>query len=311
MGELKEGEKKGDTVAAKKDDGTVTVILKLDMHCEGCAKKVQRSVKHFDGVESVKADCANNKLTVIGHVDPIKIKERVEEKTKKRVELVSPPPKDGGGGEEKSHEKFEKKSDDKAVDQKKPKEPPVSTVVLKTRVHCDGCAHKIKKIISKYEGVQDVNVDLQKDVATVTGRMNMKELLPYLNTKLKRSVEIANMDKKDDGGAAEKKPTDGGGQGQEEKGSGEEKKEKGDGSGGEKKEDAKPTTSGGDGVGRSEESAPKIEVNKMEYYGYPYGYGGYSYDPRQGYGNGYVAEYWHEPAPQMFSDENPNACFIM
>jgi len=28
----------------------------------------------------------------------------------------------------------------------------VSTVVLKTRVHCEGCAHKMKKIVGKSQG---------------------------------------------------------------------------------------------------------------------------------------------------------------
>ncbi|GAB4856649.1 hypothetical protein Ancab_014561 [Ancistrocladus abbreviatus] len=321
------GEKKGDGAAAKKGDGAVTVVLKLDMHCEGCAKKVRRSVKNFDGVESVKADCASNKLTVIGKVDPVKIKERVEEKTKKKVELVSPQPKKdkeggGGGGDKKPDTKSEKKSDDnKKAEEKKPKEPSASTVVLKTRVHCEGCAQKMKKILGKCDGVQDVNVDLPKDQITVKGTMNMKELLPYLNTKLKRVVEIASAAKKDDAGAGDKKKEGGGGGGGEKKEGGGDKKGKEGGGGGDKKADGKPSTSGGGDGGKSKENPPKIEVNKMEYYGYPYSYNAYTYDPSQGFGNGQVVEYMHEPhyshephylhAPQMFSDENPNACSIM
>lgn len=45
-----EGEKKAaDGGGGKKDDGSTTVVLKLDLHCEGCAKKVKRSVGHFEG----------------------------------------------------------------------------------------------------------------------------------------------------------------------------------------------------------------------------------------------------------------------
>ncbi|GMH09832.1 hypothetical protein Nepgr_011673 [Nepenthes gracilis] len=316
MGEQKEGEKKGDAVAAKKDDGTVTVVLKLDLHCEGCAKKVRRSVKNFDGVESVKADRGNNTLTVIGNVDPVKIKERVEEKTKKKVELISPQPKkgkeDGGGNGDKKSDEKSKKSDDKKTEEKTPKEPPVKTVVLKTRVHCDGCALKIKRIVRKCEGVQDVNVDLQKDLVTVKGTMNMNEILPYLNTKMKRSVEIVPAAKKDDAGSGDKKPKEGGGEKKEKEGGGE-KKEKagGGGGGGDQKENAKPAAGGGGEAGKSGDNANKVEVNKLEHYGYPYGYGGYIYDPSQGHGNGYSMEYWHAPSPQMFSDENPNACSVM
>ena len=52
----KEGEKGGDNKVApapppaeKKGDVSVTGVYKIDLHCEGCAKKVKRAVRHFDG----------------------------------------------------------------------------------------------------------------------------------------------------------------------------------------------------------------------------------------------------------------------
>lgn len=45
------GEKKAAEVGGKKDEGPTTVVLKLDLHCEGCAKKVRRAVSHFEGTE--------------------------------------------------------------------------------------------------------------------------------------------------------------------------------------------------------------------------------------------------------------------
>uniref|UniRef100_A0A803N4M7 HMA domain-containing protein n=1 Tax=Chenopodium quinoa TaxID=63459 RepID=A0A803N4M7_CHEQI len=265
------------------------------MHCEGCAKKVRRSIKNFNGVESIKTDCSAGKLTVVGKVDPVKIKERVEEKTKKKVELLSfqpnkPPNKEGsgggGGGEKKS----------------------------------DGGGSG--------GGVQDVNVDLQKDTITVKGSMNMKEMLPYLNVKLKRNVELAAPAKKDEGAGGDKKGKEGGRD--------KEKPKEGGGGGGtsdKPKEGGEKTKGGGEnmegggggqkkdrGEGKAE-NVTKIEVNKMEYNPYAYGFGAhaYTYDPRQhGESSSYshqVTDYWHEPEysqpPQMFSDENPNACSIM
>ncbi|ERN00273.1 hypothetical protein AMTR_s00474p00009440, partial [Amborella trichopoda] len=45
--ENKEEEKKG--VEKKEEEGNPNeVILKVDMHCEGCARKVQRSLKGFE-----------------------------------------------------------------------------------------------------------------------------------------------------------------------------------------------------------------------------------------------------------------------
>lgn len=50
-----EGQKAAAATAAadgggKKDDSPITV-LKLDLHCEGCAKKVKRSVRQFEGLK--------------------------------------------------------------------------------------------------------------------------------------------------------------------------------------------------------------------------------------------------------------------
>ncbi|GFP87213.1 cytochrome p450 72a15 [Phtheirospermum japonicum] len=74
-------------------------------------------------VEKVKADCAANKLSVTGNVDPAWLRERVEYKTNKKVELISPlPKKDGGGGDKKADEKSDKKPDEKKADDNKPKE---------------------------------------------------------------------------------------------------------------------------------------------------------------------------------------------
>ncbi|KAL8154293.1 hypothetical protein V2J09_012053 [Rumex salicifolius] len=274
--------------------GGVTVVLKVDLHCEGCAQKVKKTIKHLD------------------------VKEKVEKRIKKKVDLVSPQPppkndKENAGGKN-SDEKPEKKSppadDNKKAEQKKPKEAAVTTVVLKTKV----------------------NVDLAKDQVTVKGTMNMTQILPYLNTKLKRLVETAPPppSKKDEGGNKKSKDKSGGGGG-DKKGKGvaneEDKKNK-------KKSD-ETTSKGGGGEGGSkaveeEENVSKIEVvNKMEYFGYPNGYGAHSYNPQQAQESGYVAEYWNGPnymntppdymnappqylhAPQMFSDENPNACSIM
>ncbi|MFS8005138.1 putative heavy metal-associated domain, HMA, heavy metal-associated domain superfamily [Helianthus anomalus] len=178
----------------KVDEGPITIILKLDLHCAGCAKKVKKSVQFIEGVETVKADCANNKLTITGKVDPAHIKERVEFRTKKTVEIISPKPQKDEGGAKKGDEKPpEPKSNNE-----KPKEPQSTTVVLKISLHCDGCSQKIKRIISKFDGVESVKPDGNKNLVTVKGKMNMKELVPYLKDKLKRNVDVVPPKKEDD-----------------------------------------------------------------------------------------------------------------
>ncbi|KZV26180.1 hypothetical protein F511_06347 [Dorcoceras hygrometricum] len=342
-----EGEKKAEG-GGKKDGGSTTVVLKLDLHCEGCANKVKRSVSHFEGVEKVKADSANNKLTVVGKVDPAGLRERVEYKTKKKVELVSPQSKkeggDGGaaaGGDKKSDGKPEKKGEEKKGDDQKPKEAAVSTVVLKIKLHCDGCAHKIKRLIKKnIDGVDSVSTDLQKDLVIVNGTMNLKELVSLLTEKLNRSVEIVPAKKDDAGGGDKKVSEDKKGKEPAAAGSGsgdKNGKEKEGSTGAEKKDsggaDEKAKSEGGGGA--------KVEVSKMEFQGYNpqtfyampmynrsfsmQDYGLPMHQNFQGYPSaGYAVQYMSGPQPpplppptylnlddQMFSDENPNGCFIM
>ncbi|EHA8590975.1 heavy metal-associated isoprenylated plant protein 3 [Cocos nucifera] len=248
--EKKEGREEG-----KKDDGTITVVLKVDMHCDGCAEKVKKSVKGFEGVERVKADIGGGKLMVVGKVDPSKLRDRVAAKTHKKVDLVSPTSTPKKDAKEKDDSK--KAAAEKDSDEKKSKEPGVSTVVLKTHLHCDGCVKRITKKIRKLKGVQQVTADAQKDLVTVTGTMDAKALPEVLKQKLKQAVEVAPP-KKQKGG---------------------DKKEKG----GEKET----------GAGGGKDDSGKAEANRTVYQtGYPY-------------------RIEMVPAPQLFSDDNPNGCSVM
>ncbi|KAK8563556.1 hypothetical protein V6N13_006245 [Hibiscus sabdariffa] len=354
------GKKPAADAGAKKDDGNVTAVYKIDMHCEGCAKKIKRSIKHYQGVEDVKTDSGANKLTVIGKIDPAIVRDRLAEKTKKKVDLISPQPKkDAAAGGDKKPE-AEKKPEEKKEEKKPPKE---STVVLKIRTHCDGCINKIRKIILKVNGVQSVDVDGTKDLVTVKGTMDVKDLIPYLKQKLRRNVDVVppKKDDADDKKVGGEKKDAGGDKkdGGEKKDAGGDKKDGGEmkDAGGDKKDKAKEAAAGGEkkegggadkkegGGGEKKEGEAKMEVSKMEYHGYGYphqamywsdgqvyggpsyaveGYQGYGY----GYGYGYVNPGYMHPqshphqgymmdprhplhAPQMFSDENPNACSLM
>ncbi|XP_015056565.1 heavy metal-associated isoprenylated plant protein 3-like [Solanum pennellii] len=321
----------------KKNDGNLTVVLKSDFHCEGCVTKVVKAIKSVGGVEKVTCDADSKKLTVIGKVDPVMLKEKVEQKTHKNVELVSPVPKKdgkgkgGGGGDSAGGAGEEKKKQNKEKDAKenkggedkktKEKEPPITTAVLKVHLHCQGCVQKISKIVTKCKGYKEMKIDKQKDLVTVTGSMNTKELVEMLKKHLKKEVEIVPQ-KKEGGGDNNKK----------EKGGDNNKKEKGGDGGG---ENGKGGNGGGKGKGKGGEGKVKDEVgggggdggfgggemimnsnvgNGMQMmqqqvqFGYPYPYM---------YGPVYPADQFQNPypvsvhAPQLFSDENPNACSIM
>ncbi|QHN84767.1 FK506-binding protein 5-like [Arachis hypogaea] len=64
------------------------------MHCEACARKVVKALKGFQGVEEVSADSKGSKVVVKGkEADPMKVVERLQKKSGKKVEFISPLPK--------------------------------------------------------------------------------------------------------------------------------------------------------------------------------------------------------------------------
>ena len=139
-----------------------------------------------------------------------------------------------------------------------------------------------------------MSIDVQKNLLTVKGAMDMKALVETLQEKLKKPVEIVPPKKE---GGGEKKEKEGGGEKKEKEGGGE--KGKGDGGkakGGSEEGQAAAGDGGGSGGGQAEE-------NRIQYFQY-----GYPNPHMYGYEFGYPVVH---PSPQIFSDENPNACSVM
>ncbi|XP_008224625.1 PREDICTED: heavy metal-associated isoprenylated plant protein 3-like [Prunus mume] len=248
--EKKEEEKKEE----KKEEEPPEILLKVDMHCEACARKVARALKGFEGVEDVTTDSKASKVVVKGKAaDPIKVCERLQKKSGKKVELISPLPKPP---EEKKEEPV--KEADK--EEKKEKPPAVVTVVLTVRMHCEACAQLLQKRIRKIKGVESVETDVANNQVVVKGVVDPAKLAEEVYKKTRKQVSIVKEEEKKE---EEKKE--------------EEKKE------GEKKE--------GEEDKGSEDN--KIDIKRTEYWPTKF-YSDYSY-----------------PSPQIFSDENPNACSVM
>ncbi|XP_056169084.1 heavy metal-associated isoprenylated plant protein 3-like [Syzygium oleosum] len=106
-----------------------------------------------EGVEKAKAERegGEQKLTVRGEMDPPELREELQGRAKKKVDLVSPQlPKeeeDKGSKSSASSDNDNNKAKDKEPEDQKPKEPPVTTVVLKLKLHCAACIRKIERRI--------------------------------------------------------------------------------------------------------------------------------------------------------------------
>ncbi|CAN4100853.1 unnamed protein product [Withania somnifera] len=216
-------------VKEKNEVNNRSVVLKLDFHCEGCIRRIFKAVRSFEGVEKVISDWDTNKVTAIGEVDALKLKEKVERKLKRSVQLIYPLLKDCKK-EKKQNENDSKgnKGDDKKT---KEKELPVTTAVLKVHLHCEGCVQKIHKTITKNRGYREMKMDHEKDLVTVTGAMDMKELVEALKKEVKKDVVIVPPKKEKEGG---------------------EKKEGGGGKGNGKGKDGQGSEDGGDNRVKSE-----------------------------------------------------------
>ncbi|TVU29960.1 hypothetical protein EJB05_21559 [Eragrostis curvula] len=343
-------EKKGDGGGGeeKKEDAPPPppppeeVVMKVFMHCEGCARKVKKILKGFDvrgsklyasfppqtwefinatksedkifwsaGVEDVSADSKAHKVVVKGKkaaADPMKVVERVQKKTGRKVDLLSPmpPPK-----EEEKKEEEKKEEPEPPKPEEKKEEPKVVSVVLKVHMHCEACAQVIKKRILKMKGwasspkggwqqfdpgvffavsrgVQSAEADLKASQVTVKGVFEEAKLADYVHRRTGKHAAIvksepAAADNAGDGNAKDdKKAAEGGEENKEEK------KESGDAD--KKKDDSNA----------GEEKDPAAMANLYMHY------------PRFNHPSGYGAPgYTYHYAPQLFSDENPNACSVM
>ncbi|XP_042498345.1 heavy metal-associated isoprenylated plant protein 7-like [Macadamia integrifolia] len=282
--------KDADTKESKEPPSPKEIVLRVYMHCEGCARKIKRSLRGFEGVEDVQTDCKTHKVIVKGEkADPLKVLERVQRKSHRHVELLSPIPKPPAEDAKKDEDKKEN-----VKSEEKKEEPQVIVVVLKVYMHCEACTLKIRKCILKMKGVEAVDPDLKSSQVTVKGVFDPPNLVEYVYKRTgKRAVivkqEPEKKEEKDEKKGEEKEK--GGGEGGEKK---EEKKEE---EKGEAKAAAEEVAGGGGGGGEEETKVVELKKNELLYY-YPY-----YYTPK------YAME--HAYPPQIFSDENPNACSIM
>ncbi|XP_073056370.1 heavy metal-associated isoprenylated plant protein 7-like [Primulina eburnea] len=277
------------------------IILKVYMHCEGCARKVRRCLKDFEGVEDVITDCRTSKVVVKGEkADPLKVLERVQKKSQKihrQVELISPIPKPPGEDHKKPEEIIPEVA--KSEEKKKEEEPPVVTVVLGVYMHCEACALEIKKRIQKIKGVESAEPDLKSSQVTVKGVFEPEKLVDHVWKRTGKRSVIAKVEpemKPEEGKVGDKVK-------KVEEGEKETKKV-------EKNEEIEEKNSGVAGnffpAEAGEEEDSKMEFKRNEFIqNYPRNHQVY---PQRFAQDSYAA---YLPPPQIFSDENPNACFVM
>ncbi|KAJ7555048.1 hypothetical protein O6H91_05G020000 [Diphasiastrum complanatum] len=154
-----------------------TIVMKVGMHCDGCARKVRKILTHMAGVEELKVDYPGQRVTVKGTIDPKKVVHKVSKagKAVEILEIIAEPPKP---------------AEDAGAEPPKEAPPPeVKTIILRVMMHCEGCARKVKDVLRKIPGVQEVNVDFKEQKVTVKGNMDANTVLQKAS-KTGKQVEL-------------------------------------------------------------------------------------------------------------------------
>lgn len=255
------------------------LVLFIDLHCVGCAKKIEKSLLRIPGVVGVETDMVKNQVSIKGVVEPEAVCDKIRKKTKRNVKVLSPVPAAEG----------------EPIPQLVASQVPGSiTLELNVNMHCEACAQQLKRKILRMKGVRTVETEVSSSKVMVTGSMDGEKLVEYVYRRTKKQAKIVpqpepqpepeavpaeeGKPKEEEGAAAkvEEKPAE------EEKPAAEEEKKEGD-----HKEEGK-------NMNMKEEKMELVDMQRMMYY--------HQYPPL------YVME--RIPPPQLFSDENPNACSI-
>eukprot|EP00252_Welwitschia_mirabilis_P025154 TRINITY_DN774_c0_g1_i4.p1 TRINITY_DN774_c0_g1~~TRINITY_DN774_c0_g1_i4.p1 ORF type:complete len:256 (-),score=23.93 TRINITY_DN774_c0_g1_i4:273-1040(-) len=255
------------------------------MHCEGCARKVKRSLFGLPGVEEVEVDIHSHKVIVKAKsADPLNVRDRVQKKSGRRAQLISPiPPPEDATTAAKPEETAQQPSETKQ------EEPPKTMVVaLKVHMHCERCADEVRKALLKLKGVHTAEADLKKEQVMVTGTIESARLTEYLYKKTGKHAVVVSEEPQPEATDKDKEN--------------------------EKENDKEKNK---DGAQSEPAEAPKSESSEQDAPAATDG-GGSDQDPKKiemmmnmNMNPGkYVIEY-DVPPPQLFSDENPNACAIM
>ncbi|KAK1392135.1 heavy metal-associated isoprenylated plant protein 3-like [Heracleum sosnowskyi] len=269
-------------------------VLFVDLHCVGCAKKIEKSILRMKGVEGVVISMGQNQVTIKGIVETQAICMKIMKKTKRMAKVLSPLPAAEG---EPLPEVVASQVDG------------LSTVELNVNMHCEACALQLKKMILKMKGVKSVETELSCGKVMVTGSMDEDKLVHYIYRRTRKHAKVVPQPEPEKPQEEATKP-------EEEKPPAPEEKKEESGSGDEKKEGDNPPASppppveekkdGGDsavGEAKEEEVVMINTINDEQIMMQRLMYSSEYYQPM------YMIEKI-PPAPQLFSDENPNACII-
>uniref|UniRef100_A0A7N0UF33 HMA domain-containing protein n=1 Tax=Kalanchoe fedtschenkoi TaxID=63787 RepID=A0A7N0UF33_KALFE len=95
-------------------------VLKVDLSCDKCRKKLLKAVTGLEGVDKIELDTAKETITVTGTADPYEIIIRARKAGRyAQVVTIGPPPAPAAPAKKPEEKKDDSKPEDKKMDGKK------------------------------------------------------------------------------------------------------------------------------------------------------------------------------------------------
>ncbi|KAL6639486.1 hypothetical protein ACP70R_023216 [Stipagrostis hirtigluma subsp. patula] len=203
-------------VAEKGDNNVLTaaaaggeeeeVVISAPVHCDGCARKLRRSLQRIDGVGEVEVDRRANTVVVRGRKavqSAAEAVEVVERKTGAKAALLSLSPEKLPPSAVKM-EKTMKVAADEDVNTEEIAEEDMykntyvgdivdykeMVVLLRMNLHCDACCEEIKRRILKIKGVEDAVPQLKSSQIMVKGTVEPATLVSFIHKCTGRKAAI-------------------------------------------------------------------------------------------------------------------------
>ncbi|GLJ41233.1 hypothetical protein SUGI_0853540 [Cryptomeria japonica] len=99
------------------------IVLRADISCEKCKRKIMQTVAGVEGIESVQVDSKDQKITLIGDADAVSIINKLRSFTRSELVSVGPAKEPEKKQAEKKPEKKDEKKDVKKDEKKDDKKP--------------------------------------------------------------------------------------------------------------------------------------------------------------------------------------------
>ncbi|XP_054784990.1 heavy metal-associated isoprenylated plant protein 4 [Prosopis cineraria] len=315
-GKEKEENKKNDE--KKEGSDVINAIYKVNLHCQQCGRKIKKHLLVTQGVQNVETDMEKGEIKVKGKLDPLKILKIIEKKSNKKVELISP------------KIKAEPPAPPEKIPKEIKKEPIIRTITAKVHMHCDKCGRDLQNRLIKHRGIFSVKTDQEAQTVTTEGSIEPEKLLRFLKTKVHKKAEIISskeqkkVEDKEKGKQDGKSPESS----TKEKGkAGESTKEKREGKSGTESKEKEKEEKKKDGESEKKDKEKEKEEKKKD--GESEKDKGKEKNKESGesttqiiqiqedttvdivakHNVPYIIHYVY--APQLFSDENPNACCVL